>query len=101
MVKRGKGYRGLRHRIFTQAKNAFLQAGQHAYRGRKLKKRQFRTLWISRINAACREEGISYSRLMYGLLKANIIIDRKMLADLAVEEPKVFAEIVQKAKAAL
>lgn len=100
MVKAAKGYRGLRSSIFTQAKLAVMKAGTHAYRDRRLKKRTFRRLWISRINAACREQGISYSRFINALQKKAILIDRKIIADMAVNEPEVFKALVEQAKAA-
>lgn len=101
IVKSAKGYRGLRSKTFSQAKNAVMKAGINAYRDRRLKKRTFRSLWITRINAACRKQGISYSRFMHALLKADIKIDRKILADLAVNNEEAFDAIIKKAKAAL
>jgi large subunit ribosomal protein L20 len=101
VLKQAKGYRGARSRVFRVAKQAVTKAGQYAYRDRKAKKRLFRRLWIARINAAARECGISYSRLMQGLKKANIDIDRKMLADLAIADSAAFSQIVDKAKASL
>ncbi len=101
VLKQAKGYRGARSRVFRVAKQAVTKAGQYAYRDRKTKKRMFRRLWIARINAASRECGMSYSRLMEGLKKANIDIDRKMLADLAVADSAAFGAIVDKAKAGL
>lgn len=99
MVKAAKGYRGLRSRNFRAAKNAVMKAGINAYRDRRLKKRTFRSLWIVRINASCRDMGISYSRLIDGMSKKGIAIDRKILADLAVHEPETFKAIVEQAKA--
>ena len=101
IIKQAKGYRGKRKNVFKLAKNAVMKAGQHAYRNRRLKKRTFHQLWILRINAACREHDIKYSRFIYGLELADIRINRKMLAELAINHPDVFKEIVEKAKAAL
>ena len=96
-----KGYRGRRENVYRVAKQAVMKAGQYAYRDRRQRKRQFRQLWIARINAAARECGLSYSKFMNGLKKASIEIDRKVLADLAVFEKAVFAQLVEKAKASL
>jgi len=96
-----KGYRGRRGNVFKIAKQAVMKAGQYAYRDRRNKKRDFRALWITRINAACRIEGVSYSRFMAGMKKASIDIDRKVLADLAVMDKAAFAKIVEQAKASL
>ena len=101
VLKQAKGYRGARSRVFRVAKQAVTKAGQYAYRDRKAKKRVFRRLWIARINAAARENGITYSRLMQGLKIAEIAIDRKMLADLAIADAPAFSAIVDKAKASL
>ena len=101
VLKRAKGYYGRRKNVFRVAKQAVTKAGQYAYRDRKVKKREFRALWVVRINAAARQNGISYSRFINGLLKASIEVDRKVLADLAVNEPAVFAELAERAKAAL
>jgi len=101
VLKQAKGYRGARSRVFRVAKQAVTKAGQYAYRDRKTKKRLFRRLWIARINAAARERGITYSRMMEGLKKANIDVDRKMLADLAVADADAFGALVDKAKAGL
>lgn len=95
-----EGYRGRRKSAFKLAKLAVQRAGRYAYRHRKLKKREFRQIWIARINAAARLSGVSYSLLISGLKKANINVDRKTLADLAVNDPAMFAEIAQKAKSA-
>ncbi|MEK1911356.1 MAG: 50S ribosomal protein L20, partial [Pseudomonas chlororaphis] len=95
------GYYGARSRVFRVAKQAVIKAGQYAYRDRRQKKRQFRALWIARINAGARINGLSYSRFIAGLKKASIEIDRKVLADLAVNEKAAFAAIVEKAKATL
>ncbi|GGX90207.1 50S ribosomal protein L20 [Vogesella sp. LYT5W] len=96
-----KGYRGRRKNVYRIAKQAVMKAGQYAYRDRRQKKRQFRQLWIARINAASRENGLPYSKFMNGLKKALIEIDRKVLADLAVFDKPAFAQIVAQAKAAL
>ncbi len=98
VVKAAKGYRGLRSRVFTQAKNAVMKAGLHSYVDRKTKKRTFRALWILRINAACRPLGISYSRLIEAMTKKDILINRKMLSELAIHQPEVFKAIVEAAK---
>ena len=101
VLKQAKGYRGARSRVFRVAKQAVTKAGQYAYRDRKAKKRMFRRLWIARINAAARERGISYSRLMQGIKVAGIEVDRKMLADLAIADAAAFTAIVDQAKANL
>ncbi|MCI0511224.1 MULTISPECIES: 50S ribosomal protein L20 [Chromohalobacter] len=100
ILKQAKGYYGARSRVFRVAKQAVIKAGQYAYRDRRQRKRQFRALWIARINAASRANGLSYSRFIAGLKKSGIEIDRKVLADLAVHEKAAFAAIVDKAKAA-
>ncbi len=96
-----KGYRGRRKNVYRIAKQAVMKAGQYAYRDRRQRKRQFRQLWIVRINAGARENGLSYSKFMNGLKRASIEIDRKVLADLAVFDKAAFAQLVEKAKAAL
>jgi large subunit ribosomal protein L20 len=96
-----KGFRGRRKNVFRIAKEAVMKAGQYAYRDRRNKKREFRRLWIARINAATRSAGVSYSRFIAGLKKANIELDRKVLADMAVNDPAGFTTVVEKAKAAL
>lgn len=96
-----KGYSKVASSRVKWAKNFIAKAGQNSYKGRKLKKRQFRSLWITRINAGCRAEGVSYSRLVNGMLKAKIAIDRKILAELAVNNPEAFKAVVEKAKSAL
>jgi large subunit ribosomal protein L20 len=101
ILKAAKGYYGFRSRVLRVAKQAVTKAGQYAYRDRKQKKRVFRALWITRINAQSRTLGISYSRLVAGLKKACIIIDRRVLADLAVHDKDAFAAVVAKAQAAL
>jgi large subunit ribosomal protein L20 len=101
VLKRAKGYFGARSRVFRVAKQAVTKAGQYAYRDRRQRKRQFRSLWIARINAGARMFGLSYSRLIDGLNKAEIEIDRKVLADLAVHDLETFGRIAEKAKSAL
>ncbi len=101
VLKQAKGYYGARSRVYRVAKQAVIKAGQYAYRDRRQRKRQFRALWITRINAAARDNGLSYSRLIAGLKKASIEIDRKVLADLAVYEKEAFSAIAEKAKTAL
>ena len=101
IIKAAKGYRGRRKNVFKLAKNAVMKAGMNAYRDRKLKKRTFHQLWVLRINNACRELDIKYSRFIYGCELAGMAINRKMLAELAVNDPDVFKEIVEKAKAVL
>ena len=96
-----KGFRGRRGNVFRVAKQAVMKAGQYAYRDRRAKKRVFRQLWITRINAAARSNGMSYSRFMNGLLKAGITLDRKVLADIAVHDEAAFAAIVNQVKAKL
>ena len=101
ILKEAKGYYGARSRIFRVAKQAVIKAGQYAYRDRRVKKRVFRALWITRINAQARESGMTYSQLIAGLKKANIEIDRRVLADLAVHDKSAFSAIVDQAKASL
>lgn len=101
ILKQAKGYYGARSRIFRVAKQAVTKAGQYAYRDRKVKKRTFRQLWITRINAQARIEGITYSQLINGLKKAGIEMDRRVLADLAVHDKSGFKAVVEQAKAAL
>ena len=96
-----KGFRGRRKNVFRIAKQAVMKAGQYAYRDRRAKKRVFRQLWIARINAASRSLGVTYSKFMAGLKKAQIDIDRKVLADMAVNDPAAFGSIVEKVKAQL
>jgi large subunit ribosomal protein L20 len=100
VLKQAKGYVGGRHRLYRTAAETVLRAGAFAYRHRKQKKRLARSLWIVRINAACREAGLSYSRFMAGLKRAGILLDRKVLADLAVTSPAQFAKLAESAKAA-
>ncbi|MBP5790137.1 MAG: 50S ribosomal protein L20 [Neisseriaceae bacterium] len=96
-----KGYRGRRKNVYRVAKQAVMKAGQYAYRDRRQRKRQFRRLWIARINAAARQYGLSYSKFMNGLKKAAVEIDRKVLSDIAVFDKNAFAQLVEKAKTAL
>ncbi|MEM7280858.1 MAG: 50S ribosomal protein L20 [Pseudomonadota bacterium] len=99
VLDKAKGYYGARRKTFKVAKQAVTKAGQYAYRDRRQRKRQFRQLWITRINAAARLNGLSYSRLMFGLSKAEVEIDRKVLADLAVHDAEAFAQLAELAKA--
>ena len=101
VLKLAKGYYGSRSRTYRTAKQAVIKAGQYAYRDRRQRKRQFRALWIARINAGARELGLSYSRLMNGLKKAGIELDRKVLSDLAIFDKPAFASLVAKAQASL
>jgi large subunit ribosomal protein L20 len=101
ILKEAKGYYGARSKVFRVAKQAVIKAGQYAYRDRRQKKRMFRALWIARINAGARDNGLSYSRMIDGLKKAEIEIDRKMLADLAISDKPAFTALCEKAKAAL
>lgn len=101
ILKLAKGYYGARSRVYRVAHQAVIKAGQYAFRDRRQKKRQFRALWIVRINAGARMFGLSYSRMMNGLKKANISLDRKVLADLAVHDLTAFGAVAEKAKAAL
>jgi len=101
VLAKAKGYYGARKNVYRVAKQAVTRAGQYAYRDRRQRKRQFRSLWITRINAAARDNGLSYSRMIDGLNKANIEVDRKMLADLAVFDAAGFSALAEKAKAGL
>lgn len=101
ILKQASGYRGARHRLYRAAKEAIAHAGQYAYRDRRVRKRDFRRLWIARINAAARENGVSYSRFMDGMRKAGIELNRKVLADMAVRDTEAFAEVVKASVAAL
>ena len=101
VLKQAKGYFGSKHRLFKTAQEQTFHSGAYAYRDRKQNKRNFRKLWITRINAACRENEISYSRFISGLSKAGIEINRKMLSEVAIDNPKYFAELVKVAKDAL
>ncbi|MCH8066023.1 MAG: 50S ribosomal protein L20 [Chloroflexi bacterium] len=101
ILKMAKGHKGLRHKIFRRANESVLHALDYAYQHRRDRKGQFRRLWIMRINAAAREQGLTYSRLINGLLKAGVQLDRKVLADIAVRDPVAFASVADQAKAAL
>ena len=101
VLDQAKGYRGRRHSVYRIAKEAVMKAGQYAYRDRRQRKRQFRALWIVRINAGARECGLSYSLFMNGLHKAGIEVDRKMLADLAIHDAAAFGALAEQARAAL
>ncbi len=101
ILKQAKGYWGRRSTNFRTAKDAVTKAGQYAYRDRKRRKRDFRRLWISRISAACRNEGMSYSQFMYGLHKAEITLDRKALSNMAIEDKQAFSSLITMSKAAL
>ena len=98
ILKEARGYFGSKHREFKSAKEQLMHAGQYAYRDRRQKKREFRKLWIVRINAACRENEISYSKFIDGLNKAGLEINRKMLSEIAINDPKAFSELVKVAK---
>ena len=98
VLKQAKGYFGSKHRLYKSAKEQLMHSGQYAFRDRKQKKREFRKLWITRINAACRENGISYSRFIEGLNKAGVEVNRKMLSEIAINDPKAFTELVNVAK---
>lgn len=100
ILKQAKGYYGAKHYRFRMAKQAVMKSGMYAYVGRKDRKSNFRKLWIARINAASRQNGLTYSRLINGLKKANVVINRKMLAELAVSDSKAFAELAEIAKKA-
>ena len=101
ILKQAKGYYGARSRVFRVAKQAVTKAGQYAYRDRRQRKRQFRALWITRINARSRANGITYSKFINGLKRAGITLDRRVLADLAVHDKLAFSAVVERAKAAL
>ena len=100
-LKQAKGYFGSKHRLYKTAKEQVMHSGAYAYRDRRNRKRDFRKLWITRINAACRLNEISYSKFIDGLNKANVEVNRKMLSEIAIDDPKAFAELVKVAKAAL
>ena len=100
-LKQAKGYFGSKHRLYKTAKEQVMHSGAYAYRDRKARKRDFRKLWITRINAACRLNDISYSKFINGLSKAGIEVNRKMLAEIAIDNEKAFAELVKAAKAGL
>ena len=101
ILSKAKGYYGARSRVFRVAKQAVTKAGQYAYRDRRQRKRQFRALWITRINAQSRANGMTYSRLINGLKKADIVLDRRVLADLAVHDKEAFSAVVERARTAL
>jgi large subunit ribosomal protein L20 len=101
VLKKAKGYYGARSRVFRTAKQAVIKAEQYAYIGRKQRKRQFRSLWVIRVNAAARLHGLSYSKFIFGLKQANIEVDRKILADMAVNDKAAFAAIAEKVKATI
>ena len=101
ILSKAKGYYGARSRVFRVAKQAVTKAGQYAYRDRRQRKRQFRALWITRINAQSRANGMTYSQLINGLKKADIALDRRVLADLAVHDKEAFAAVVERARTAL
>jgi large subunit ribosomal protein L20 len=101
ILKQAKGYYGARSKVFRVAKQAVIKAGQYAYRDRRQRRRQFRALWIARINAGARENGLSYSRMIAGLKKAGIEVDRKILADIAYHDTVAFSAIAEQAKSAL
>lgn len=101
ILKQAKGYFGSKHRLYKTAKEQVMHSGAYAYRDRKQKKREFRKLWITRINAGCRENGISYSKFINGLTKAGVEINRKMLSEIAIENKNAFTELVNVAKNAL
>jgi len=98
ILKKAKGYYGARSKLYRVAREAVERAGVYAYKGRKQRKRQFRSLWIARINAGAREHGLSYSRMINGLKRAGVEVDRKILAQLAIEDPKGFGELAELAK---
>lgn len=100
-IKAAKGYWGAKSKVFKMAKQAVMKSGQYAYIGRKQKKREFRKLWITRISAGCKMNGVNYSTFMNGLKKAGIELNRKMLSEIAINDPAGFSELVEKAKAAL
>ena len=100
ILKSAKGYRGAKSKLYRTAKQQVMKSGQYAYVGRKIKKRNFRALWITRINAGCRQNGISYSKFIAGLKSQGIDLNRKVLADMAVREPEAFAKLVEVAKKA-
>ena len=100
ILKQAKGYYGAKSKLYRTAREQVMKSGQYAYEGRKMKKRNFRALWITRINAGCRQNDISYSRFVSGLKKANVTLNRKVLADMAVREPAAFAQLVEVAKKA-
>ena len=98
VLKQAKGYFGSKHRLYKSAKEQLMHSGQYAFRDRKQRKREFRKLWITRINAACRQNDISYSRFIEGLTKAGVEVNRKMLSEIAINDPKMFSEFVKIAR---
>jgi large subunit ribosomal protein L20 len=98
MLRAAKGYRGTRSKLFRVAKQAIIKSGQYAYRDRRTKKREFRALWITRVSAACGSRGISYSRFMGGLRRANVFLNRKMLSEVAIADPAAFDKLVELAR---
>ena len=98
VLKAAKGYFGSKHRLYKSAKEQLMHSGQYAFRDRKQRKREFRKLWITRINAACRQNDISYSRFIEGLTKAGVEVNRKMLSEIAINDPKMFSEFVKIAR---
>ncbi len=101
VLKLAKGYFGGKSKLFKTAKQAVMKSGQYAYIGRKQKKRNFRSMWIARISASCRNNGINYSTFMNGLKKADITLNRKMLSEIAINDPDAFVALIEKAKAAM
>ena len=101
VIKKAKGYYGARSRVYRVAKQAVIKAGQYAYRDRRNRKRDMRSLWIVRINAACRQFGVSYSKFMHGMKLAGIELDRKVLSDMAVYDPVAFEAVIEKVKSVL
>ena len=101
LLKKAKGYQGAKSRVYRAAKQQVIKSGQYAYRDRRVKKREFRALWIQRINAATNELGLSYSRFIDGLTKAGVAVDRKILSDIAIHDKPAFAALVAQAKAQL
>ena len=101
ILKQASGYWGARHRHFRRANEAVMKAMDDAFRGRKLKKRDYRRLWIVRINAGCRANGMAYSQFMHGLIKAQVAVNRKALAEIAIHDPAAFTSLVNQARAAL
>ena len=100
ILKQAKGYRGAKSKLYRVAREAVMKSGQYAYVGRKLKKRDMRSLWIVRINAACRENNITYSQFINGLKKANVDLNRKVLADIAATDKQAFVKLIETAKSA-
>ena len=101
LFKKAKGFRGGRSKLLRTVKETLVRAGVFAYRDRKVRKREFRRLWITRLNAACREHGLRYSEFIFGLKKAGIGLDRKVLSEMAIHEPADFASVIQQVKSAI